>query len=282
MRVVFLFVLLLGIVLAGSAVYMARDYIAQSQAELEAARRAAAPAVELETVYTAARPLRYGERLRREDVRRVNWPRDSVPQGTFTDIDTLLPEGQPPRSVMRAMEAGEPIMRVKVTEPGQDAGIAARLSPGMRAFTIDVNVSTGVAGFLRPTDRVDIFWTGQVGERGNESTRLMESGVRVIAVDQSADQDREAAARIARSVTVEVTGEQVASLALAQSTGRLTLALVGIDDDALASNVEINRRRLLGIEDAPAPEAAPEPDPVCTVRTRRGGELVTMEIPCNN
>ncbi len=282
MRIVFFLVLLLGLGLAGTAVHMARGYIGQNQAELEAARRAAAQVVETTPVYTARRALRYGERLTEEDVVAIQWPRTALPEGVFTDSAELFPEGQPPRAVMRAMERGEPIMEVKVTRPGQEAGISARLGEGMRAFTIDVNVSTGVAGFLRPTDRVDIYWTGQIGGRGNETTRLMESGVKVIAVDQSADQDREAAARIARSVTVEVTREQVAALALAQTTGRLSLALVGVADESLERTVEINRRSLLGIVDAPEPEAAPEPEPVCTVRTRRGGELVTMEIPCTN
>ena len=282
MRIVFFLVLLVGIVIAGSAVHMARGYIAQNEAELRAARQAASRVVDTTQVFTAARALRYGERLAREDVRAVDWPAHAVPEGVFVALEDIFPEGRPPRAVMRAMEAGEPLMQVKLTEPGQEAGIAARLAEGMRAFTIDVNVSTGVAGFLRPTDRVDIYWTGQIGGRGNETTRLMESAVRVIAVDQSADQDRTTAAQIARSVTVEVTQEQVAALALAQSTGRLSLALVGVTDETLSRTVEMSRRQLFGIEDAPAPAAAPEPDPVCTVRTRRGGEVVSIEIPCTN
>jgi len=282
MRIVFFFVLVLGIGLAGSAVWMAQGYISESQRQLAEARAAAGPQVEMVPVLLAGRGLRYGERLERRDVMLVQWPKHALPEGIFTDVDELFPPGQPPRSVMRAMERGEPLMQVKLTRPGQEAGIAARLSPGMRAFTIDVNVSTGVAGFLRPGDRVDVYWTGQPAGRDNEITRLLKSAILVIAVDQSADQDRPEAARIARSVTVEVAPQQVAELALAQTTGRLSLALVGMADDQVSEMVEVNRRSLFGIEDAPPPEAAPEAPPVCTVRTRRGGELITIEIPCTN
>lgn len=281
MRLGFFLVLFLGIGLAGVAVHMARGHLSATEAELAKARAAASQVVETTPVYTAVRALRYGERLSPEDVVAINWPRNAMPEDVFTSREELFPEGQPPRAVMRAMERGEPIMAIKVTRPGQEAGIGARLSPGMRAFTIDVNVSTGVAGFLRPGDRVDVYWTGQIG-RGNETTRLLTAGVPVIAVDQSADQDRQEAARIARSVTVQATAQQVAELALAQSTGRLSLALVGLSDEGTIELVEVDRRSLFGVEAEPVPEAAPEPEPICTVRTRRGGELVTIEIPCTN
>ena len=281
MRAIFFLVLLAGLGLAGLAVHTAQGYIAGTEAELARARATAAQVVDTVPVYTAARALRYGERLTPEDVTPVTWPRRAVPAGAFTDAAALFADAGGPRAVMRAMEPGEPVLDIKLTQPGQEAGIAARLSPGMLAFTVDVNVSTGVAGFLRPAHRVDVYWTGQ-GGRGAETTRLLLSRVPVIAVDQSADQDRPEAARIARSVTVEATREQVAALALGQSTGRLSLALVGLADDGATGAVEVSRNSLFGAGDTPGPALQPEAAPVCTVRTRRGAELVTTQIPCTN
>jgi pilus assembly protein CpaB len=278
MRIVFFLVLVLGLGLAGTAVFMAQGYIAQTQRELDAARRAASQVIETTPVYTARRSMRFGERLTEQDVVAIQWPKNALPVGAITDREKLF-SAAGSRSVLRALEPGEPLMELKLTRPGQEAGILAALTPGMRAFTIDVNVSTGVAGFLRPGDRVDIYWTGR--SQGSEISRLMETSVRVIAVDQSADQDRANMAVRARNVTVEATPQQVAALALSQATGRLSLALVGLADDALSEMIEINRRGLLGIEEqAPAPVV--EREQVCTVRTRRGGELVTIPIPCTN
>lgn len=285
MRAVFGLVLVIGVALAGGAVMMAKNYIAAYQLELakeRAAREAVVPTVE---VIVAEKPLRYGESLTRESVRIVRWPENALPEGAFTDMNVLFPPDiLERRVVLRAMERSEAIMAIKVTEPGQDAGITSRLERGKRAFTIRVDVASGVSGFLRPGDRVDVYWTGSIGDavvgaRG-DVTRLIEPGVQLIAVDQSAGGDLEGAT-IARTVTVAASPEQVAALAQAQSTGKLTLSLVGADDDTIASSIEVNQRSLLGLGEV---ELAPTKveEQVCTIRTRRGAEVVELPIPCTN
>lgn len=283
MRMIFGLVLILGIGLAGFAVYMARDYISQHQAQLAKERAARAQMITTVDVFVATRHIRYGERLTKEDVAKVRWPEKSLPEGAFQTLEELFPKGEDvPRSVMRTMERHEPVLAAKVTEAGALAGISARLSTGMRAFAVRVDVSSGVSGFLRPGDRVDVYWTGSVesltGGMG-EVTKLIEAGVDVIAIDQSADEDN-ANPTVARTVTVEVSPRQVAALTQAQATGRLSLSLVGVADDTLASPVEMNQRDLLGIEEQQVVEV--EEERVCTIRTRRGADVVEIPIPCTN
>lgn len=168
---------------------------------------------------------------------------------------------------------------MKVTAPGEDAGVASRLGKGMRAFAIRVDVSTGVSGFLRPGDRVDVYWTGSIPGSGNEVTKLIEASVPLVAVDQISNGER-SSPTIARTVTVEVTQQQVAALAQAQSAGRLSLALVGRDDDTVAGAVQIDQNTLLGIEEQAIVEV--QQKRVCTVRTRKGAEIIETPIPCND
>ena len=185
------------------------------------------------------------------------------------------------------MEKDEAILVAKVTEPGEDAGITSRLERGMRAFALSVDVASGVSGFLRPGDRVDIYWTGMVetgpsGQLRSNVTKLIEVGVQLVAVDQTASGDVDGAL-VARTVTVSVTPQQVASLAQAQTTGRLSLSLVGSGDDVVAEAIEVDQYSLLGIE----PEAEPvhvqkEEKRVCTIRTRRGAEVFEIPIPCSD
>ena len=82
-------------------------------------------------------------------------------------------------------------------------------------------------------------------------------------------------------VTVAVRPQQVAALAQAQSTGSLSLSLVGADDETVAEAIEVDQNMLLGIEEvaAPAPIAQEE---ICTIKTRRGGEVISTPIPCTN
>lgn len=291
MRVVFGLVLVIGIGLAGFAVYMAQSYIQGYQAQLAEERKHSAPNIETVDVFVARRPLTYGEPLEKDAVRLTAFPADSLPEGVFTAIEELFPEGETvTRTVLRGIETNEAVLAMKITEPGQEAGISTQLERGMRAFAIKVDVTSGVSGFLRPGDRVDVYWTGRIDDRSartarnssGEVTKLIETGVRLIAVDQVANTElREAV--IARTVTVSVHPEQVAALAQAQSTGRLSLSLVGAMDDSVSEAIEVDQHKLLGITAEASTIAEPQPSrKVCTIRTRRGSEVVISEIPCTN
>ncbi len=282
MRVFFGLILMVGVAMAGGAVYLAKNHISLYQnalAQERATKQETVPTVE---IWVAKRPLKYGHKLSLRDVKKVTWPESAVPGGTFRVEDGLLfpedDEGQ--RTVLRAMERNEAIMNIKVTQPGVDAGITTKLERGMRAFTILVDLASGVSGFLRPGDRVDVYWTGSGANGSGEVTRLIETGVVLMAIDQrSATDDNKI--EVARSVTVSASPQQVAALAQAQSTGRLTLSLVGVQDDTVASAVEVNHETLLGLESKQA-NAAPAPKEICTVRNRRGAEVVNIPIPCTN
>jgi pilus assembly protein CpaB len=285
---VFGLVLLAGLGLAGFAVKMAMDYIGAYEAALAQERQKTAEQIPTTPIYLARRPLAYGERLTAKDVVLAPYPTDFLPEGHFGETNPVVIEGDAPRLVLRAMEAHEPLLAVKVSEPGGDAGLASRLKRGERAFAIKVDVSSGVSGFLRPGDKVDIYWTGRAASLAadraeGEITRLIESAVRLIAIDQSA-QAETAEAAIARTVTVAASREQVAALAQAQSTGRLSLSLVPLGDETGDPDepIEVDAHDLLGIEDPEILAAAPEPAAPknCTIRTRRGAEVVETPIPC--
>lgn len=290
MRMVFGLVLLLGLGLAGFAVYMAKSYIQRYQAELAMERANRDPGIDTVDVYVAAKPLKYGQELNLDDVRLTPFPRVSLPKGVFETQKALFPKGEAePRSVLRSIEANEAILAVKVTEPGEEAGITSQLERGMRAFAINVDAASGVSGFLRPGDRVDIYWTGHAGSASgpemeglgtNELTKLIETNVKLVAVGQVTDPDTSETI-LARTVTASVTPQQVAALKQAQSTGRLSLSLVGAEDDSVAKVVEVDQRSLLGLE-APVVQRAPEKKEVCTIRTRRGAEVIETPIPCTN
>lgn len=278
MRLVFGLVLVVGLALAGFAVMIAKDRFDQYQSALQRTNDAL---LETTEVYVAARALRYGEPVTEDDVELIRWPVEYLPEGAFGAKEEMFPPNTDElRIVLRAMEKSEPILAIKVTEPGEDAGVASRLAAGMRAFAIRVDVTSGVSGFLRPGDRVDVYWTGSGAlENEGEITRLIESGVKLVAIDQTADNER-TNPTVARTVTVEATPEQVARLAQAQSTGRLSLALMGAQETGLSEAVEVDQNKLLGVTREAAPVIRDER--ICTVRTRRGAEVVEIPIPCTD
>lgn len=275
MRIVFILVLAVGVGLAGFAVSVAKDRFDQYQAALAEQQDAILPTTEILVV---TRQLAYGEQLTPEDVQVVRWPAEFVPFGSFASVDELFPSGEDGgmRTVIRVMEQHEPILLTKITAPGEDAGVASRLDEGMRAISLSVNVNSGVSGFLRPGDRVDVYWTGQ-GRGGEGVTRLIRTNVQIIAIDQIADEQRNSPT-IARTITVTARPQDVAALTQAQSTGTLTLALVGVGDDSESGTVEVSTSSLLGdIE-----EIAQEGPEVCTVRRRVGNQVVVEQVTCVN
>lgn len=283
MRAVFGLVLVVGVGLAGTAVYMVRGHFEQQAAALARERAAAAQQVPTVDVVAVNRQIMYGEPLTMADVHVIRHTEAWLPEGAFLTMEELFPDGEGVvRQVLRQMEPNEPVLAVKVTAPGDSAGITTRLDPGMRAFAVSVDVASGVSGFLRPGDRVDIYWTGVAPNSDGDVTRLIERAVELVAVDQTTD-DNIAAGTIARTVTVQATPQQVAALAQAQATGRLSLSLVGLTDDSVAEVIEVNQNTLLGIEaEVAVVEAAPVVEEICTIRTRRGAEVIETPVECTN
>ncbi|MFM2391069.1 MAG: Flp pilus assembly protein CpaB [Pseudomonadota bacterium] len=280
MRGVFGLVLAAGVALAGGAVYLAQGYIAQTEAQLAAEQQARAMTGPLVQVFVVNKQKKYGEPLLAEDVQQVWMQEQFLPETIFRTAEELFPPNDDkPRYVLRTMEAFEPLLAVKVTEPGRPAGLTGQLSAGMRAFAINVDVTSGVSGFLQPGDNVDVWWSGTSNSTGESFTQLIETSVAIVAVDQATG-ERAAEAEIARTVTVEVSPEQVGRLAQAQATGKLTLSLVGNNDTAELGTIEVNSNELLGIKQQEIVEVQQEE--VCTVRTRKGGEMVEIAIPCTN
>ncbi|MBF9059885.1 Flp pilus assembly protein CpaB [Rhodobacterales bacterium HKCCSP123] len=274
MRLVFGLVLLIGVGIAGFAVKIAMERFEQYQTALAQQQQEIIPTTQ---VFVVNRQLRYGDRISPADLQAVRWPADFVPFGAFTNLNDIFPEGDEElRTVLRTMEQHEPLLATKVTAPGEDAGVASRLGQGMRAFSMSIDVVAGVSGFLRPGDRVDVYWTG-AGRDGESITRLIRSNVQIIAIDQIADSDRNNPT-IARTITIEAPPQEIAALTQAQSTGRLTLALVGINDEGETETVEFSRDALFGEREEVA--VAAEGPQVCTVRNRRGAEVVIMQVPC--
>lgn len=287
MRAVFGLVLVVGLGLAGFAIYMVQGHFERQNQALLAQQAAAAQSVPTVQVIAVNRQMTYGEEITTDDIHFIHYAEPYLPEGVFLTQEELFSRGpDQTRVVVRQMEANEPILAAKVTEPGESAGINSRLTPGTQAYTIEVDMRSAVSGFLQPGNRVDVYWTGNValdalGGTGGITTKLIQQNLNVIAVDQNSEGQRSGATDRVRTVTVEATPAQVAALATAQGSGDLSLALNGYGDHSAAVSVEVDQATLLGIQAPAAPEIIEE-ERVCTMPTLRGSEWVQVEIPCTN
>ena len=280
MRTIFIAFLALGLALAGFAVHMAQNYIGQTQAKLVQEQKLRAKTGPLVEVYAVNKPLNYGDPLTKDDLQLVYLQESALPDGVFKSEEEVFPEGlDKPRFVLRQIEKFEPVLAVKVTAPGEAAGLTGMLAEGERAFTIKFDDTSGASRYLQPGNRVDVYWTGRMQD-GQEMTQLIETTLAIIAVDRPASKDKEKAAdsfAVPRAMTVAATPEQVARLAQAQATGQLSVSLVAQNDGTPSTErrrIEVDANTLLGIEQQV--QAPVVMNKVCTVRTRKGDNVMTV------
>ncbi len=180
-----------------------------------------------QSIVIAAKDLKYGEKITTESVMLVPWAGDILPRGAYTSLSDMLHGGS--RVVLRDMGQGEPVLATKLVGGENDNTLPGRLQENMKAVTIRVNDVAGVAGFVQPEDRVDVFLTySEAGQNENarsasSSVVVLLQNVRVLAVDQAtarADQPTPA-----NAVTLEVNTYEAQKLTLAGSIGNLSLAL---------------------------------------------------------
>ena len=243
--------ILLGLV----AVYLANTYLGAREARIDQGE------ISTSRIAVAAVPLNYGAELTRDRVRFVDFPTANLPPGSFTTFEELLPDGQK-RYVLRPLQVNQPLIAADLTGAGQPASIAATLPDGMRAATVQINAVSGVAGFIQPNDTVDVLITRAPIE-GQESTvtDVLLQNIRVIAMDQRAQQNNQAS--VSSTATLEVSPVDAQKLVLGQQLGTLSLVLrkPGVDENiGVVETVSLNdlRYELSRAYDRD-PEAAAQP-----------------------
>ena len=218
----------------------------------------------------------------------------ALPVGTIIDADsfTFQPwpkelmqgayyvEGQPDAKnlagtvVRYQIAAGQPVTRGSLVGPQDRGFLAAALGPGMRAVTVPVNTTSGVAGFVFPGDHVDLVLTQQVVGGGDGAplkvSETIVRNVRVLATDQrftDKDEDGKTQVRPLSNVTFEVTPKIAEKIAVAQSLGQLSLSLRSIADNS----AELERAVAAGDVKVPA-NASPAQEKQMLLAYRRPAE----------
>ena len=283
MRTSTVIILAVAISMGGSAAYLTRIWLKdQTSAAVQPAG----------TIVVAAESLAYGTAMTPDNVVEIPWFSNTLPEGAFAVKDDLLNGGR--RVVLSPLKRGEPVLRSKITGPGQRASLASLLDDGKRAVTVSVDDVRGVAGFVLPGDFVDIVVIADDGspKRQSYSDILLEH-VKVLAIDQVASEG-EGQPTVAKAVTVEVTKEQAQKILLATNIGKLSLILARPveskpDPNRRVSEKDIGRTSPEPVRPPPAPPPpapvvkAPVP-PTNTVKITivRNGETKEYEVQRTN
>lgn len=231
--------LLVGaLVIAAVTAIMAKNMFAGAGAEQAQAAAATQAVPTGPKVLVARKALPVGTIVDAESLTYQPWPSEMMQAAYYT-------EGQPDSDMSKLLgtvvrypiTAGQPLTRGALVGPQDRGFLAAALGPGMRAVTVPVNASTGVAGFVFPGDRVDIVLTQEVTGGEGPPLKVSETvvrNVRVLATDQRVDskgEDGKTEVKTFSNVTLEATPRIAEKIAVAQSVGQLSLSLRSIADN---------------------------------------------------
>jgi pilus assembly protein CpaB len=236
--------------------FMAFVYLMQQK---QRAAIAAQPA--MVPVVVAAADLTFGTTLRSEHVDTVMYPEASVPVGAFHDPDSLV--GQTTKVFVTTRE---PVLATKLSSMG--GGLSIRIPLTMRATSMNVNVVSGVSGFVLPGDRVDVLVViDRPGQAGNAITRTILQNVEVLAAGQKTEQKGGDPVTV-QSVTLIVDPEGAEKLALGLHEGKLHLVLRNPADTEIASVRSFSTSEVLADHQPaavkPKPKAPSRPQPAVT------------------
>lgn len=212
----------------------------------------------LTSVMVAAHRIAGGTVITPADIR-AKVLTDKAPTGAILSAQAALG-----RMATRNLARGDMLLQDSLRDTTV-IGLAARVPPGERAFSIRVAEDEIVGGFLQSGDRVDLFAiipgsvfpAKDVQRRSDHSQAvLLLQNVLVLAVGEN-PATRGSVQASAHTVSLSLPPAQLVRLALAQRFGKVSLAIRRPGDDALTDRASATLRDLVPSQALPAPALAP-------------------------
>ena len=228
-----------AVIAAGGAGFLALMMSAQKPPEpviITASR--AEPPIKLTEVLVTGKDIGMGNSVG-DALTWQKWPEDGV-------SDTLILKTMRPNAIeelkgsiaRQSFFAGEPVRESKLIKT--DRGFMSAILPaGKRALAIQISAETSAGGFILPNDHVDVIMTRRKvnGDQATEyDTETILRNLRVLAIDQTIEEQNGAKVVVGSTATLEVDPAQAEALTAAQPMAeKLVLALRSLEDSVPGS-----------------------------------------------
>ncbi len=182
-----------------------------------------APKAEQETVGVAVASIElpWGTELSTEQLKLVPYLKQTRPPGSFTDMQQLAG-----RVVVFPINKDEPILESKLAPIDvKTGGISAVVKQGKRAVAVKGDKVIGLAGLIKPGNRVDVMVGIEDPRDKKRVTKVVLEDVPVLATGSEIQKKEKGEPSQVDVFTLEVTPEEAEKLALASNEGKLQFAL---------------------------------------------------------
>jgi pilus assembly protein CpaB len=205
--------------------------------------------------------------LRADQFRLKKVPRSEMPRDAVT-----VPADLTDKVSIVALSAGDPVQREMVATRGPELGLPYAVRPPRRAMTIGLDPVIGVAGFLKPGNRVDVLATFETDRGVGMVTRTILQDLEILAIGsefrptgKEGPDGKEGEARPQPTATLAVLPAEAEKLALAEIRGKLRLVLRSVEDDTYRSRTGVSEVQVTGVRpETNGPTTTPSATPTAT------------------
>jgi len=235
MKAAQLAVLGVAIAASGGAFFVGNNLLnSNSQPVPQVVQQPVAPVIELAEVLVAAQEIPLGTSIQSEMLEWQKWPAEGISEDFINRNKS--PDGinleKEPAIARAAFFVGEPIRETKLVRA--DKGYMSAILPkGQKAIATSISTTSSAGGFILPNDRVDVIMTRRDNNSEQEQyiTDTILENVRVLAIDQTIEEQNGEAVVVGETATLQLSGEQAQILTVAQEIAdRMTLALRSLED----------------------------------------------------
>ncbi len=216
-------------------------------------------------VIVATQQIETGTRISTEMVQVKSIPEDQVPKGAITQIGEATG-----RVAIAPIKPGDILTDKNVRKPTSALGLSFLVPEGMRAVTVAVDEVSGVGWLVKPGDRVDVLGTFELPNNVTvarivlQDVELLAIGSQVVPEEEPtpAEGEGKKATQPKRqtTATLAVTPEEAQKLILADTQGKLRLALRRAGDSTIVPVRPVSLSDLTGYRPPPPEPTGPSPE----------------------
>jgi len=223
---------IIGLALGLLTAFLVHTYIQQREAQL---RRELLRGREPTPVLVAAQDIAAGARIEPAMVATATQPADGIQPHALTQ-----PAQAAGKVAVVPIYKGEQILNSKLERPHTSQTLSMKLSPGKRAITINIDPITGVGGFIRPGDFVDVLGLFQLptpdGRQAGVTVTLLQR-VPVLAAGAATDGGPAGGGGRTDTVTLALSPQEAELVLFARAQGQLQLALRSQADSQVVTDL---------------------------------------------
>jgi pilus assembly protein CpaB len=197
-------------------------------------------------VLVAAGDIGMGQQITADNVRWQTWPDEAVNESYIRKASSPNAVEELQGTTVRSQFiTGEPIRQVKLAR-AESGFLSAILPSGKRAVAVRVSAQNTAGGFILPNDRVDVIQT--LAQQATPDTpaenvsRTILTNVKVLAIDQTVEEQDGEAVVVGKTATLELDPAQVELITAAEASGTLSLSLRSVSDTDEVATAREERR----------------------------------------